>query len=115
MSLWNIAILSLLFCGETFASVSFIEILPNTTDDTNLEYIDIVNTGCDPVALSGYILEDASGRQHFIADETLAPHERRHFPRSETHLQLNNTDETLTLADAGGNIVDTISWEESEK
>lgn len=31
------------------AQVMIVEVLPNTTDDANLEYIDIANTGCASV------------------------------------------------------------------
>jgi hypothetical protein len=34
------------------AQVYIAEVMPNTDDDANMEYIDIVNTGCAPVDIS---------------------------------------------------------------
>jgi len=40
--------------------------MPNTTDDTNLEYISLKNISDVEQTLSGYILEDASGKQYIF-------------------------------------------------
>lgn len=36
------------------------EIFPNTADDANEEYFAIANPSCEPLALSGYSVADAS-------------------------------------------------------
>jgi hypothetical protein len=43
--LFSLFIISIPFFSQTYADVLFSEILPNTIDDTNLEYIELYNSG----------------------------------------------------------------------
>jgi len=52
---------------QSFASVYISTLLPNPAgDDTLGEYIEIRNTGCVAVDISGYRIFDASGKTYII-------------------------------------------------
>ncbi|MFZ2256492.1 MAG: lamin tail domain-containing protein [Patescibacteria group bacterium] len=53
------------------AQVYITEVMPNTDDDAAMEYIDIVNSGCDPVDISGYQIADKEKSYTFAAGSTL--------------------------------------------
>lgn len=57
----------LLFPSTLFARVVFVSLFPNTIDDAKLEYIEFRNTGCESMSLSGYTLEDASGKKYIFS------------------------------------------------
>ena len=104
------------FCTELlFAQGGMKEVLPNTSDDANQEYVDIMNTGCTPLSLSGYTLEDASMKRFTLSDITLWPGETTRLDRPMTKIILNNEDETLRLYDSIGTIIDSWSWKSSIK
>lgn len=78
---------------QSFASVYISTLLPNPAGkDEEGEYIEIRNTGCESVDISGYSLSDASGKNYPIPNGTiLGQQENRRFPYSETNIQLNNS------------------------
>ena len=87
---------------QSFASISFSSFLPNPAGkDEDGEYIEIRNTGCESVDISGYQLSDASGKNYSIpSGSILNKQENRKFPYSETNIQLNNSgDEGVFLRD----------------
>ena len=90
-------------------------VLPNTIDDTNLEYIEIMNSSCIPINLAGYSLKDAAGTTYTLANESLAPGAIKRYGRPETRITLNNTDEIVYLLDPTGAIVDTERYATSVK
>jgi hypothetical protein len=77
--------------------LALFSVFPNTVDDTNLEYIEVQNASCAPIQIAQYTLRDAAGSIFTLPSETLATGAIRRFMRSETHIALNNTDETLEL------------------
>ncbi len=90
-------------------------VLPNTTDDTNLEYIEITNSSCIPINLAGYSLKDAAGTTYTLANESLAPGAIKRYGRPETRIALNNTDEIVYLLDPTGATIDTERYATSVK
>ncbi len=42
-------------------------VLPNTSDDANLEYIEIADITCFDMDITGYILRDASGKTYLLS------------------------------------------------
>ncbi|MBC7503738.1 lamin tail domain-containing protein [Candidatus Gracilibacteria bacterium] len=97
----------------TFASVEFFALLPNPIgDDTVGEYIEIRNTSCQSVNISGYHLYDASNKTYVIPTSTIIPsHENIRFLYATTKIALNNSgNESITLTDMRGTIIDTESY-----
>lgn len=103
---------------RAFASVEIIELLPNPAGkDEDGEYIEIRNTGCESVDISGYNLSDASSKTYIIPSWTiLNKQENRRFPYSETKIGLNNSgDEAVYLRDMSGNMIDEVHYSETQK
>ena len=103
---------------QACAGVYFSSLLPNPAGkDEDGEYIEIRNTGCESVDISGYQLSDASGKNYSIpSGSTLNKQENRKFPYSETNIQLNNSgDEGVFLRDTWGNIVDEVHYSGTQK
>lgn len=99
-----------------FARLEFFTIFPNTIDDANLEYIEIRNTGCESVSLSGMILEDASKKQFIFSSGTvIESHNTMRVSRPTSKMILNNTDETLFLKNPDGSLIDQFSYTTSAK
>lgn len=92
-----------------------VEILPNTTDDKNLEYITIQNISQTPQTLSGFIIADLKKEYTFWSWIILDSWERKNFYRPETKLVLNNTNEEIFLYSNTWAIVDEISYKTSTK
>ncbi len=98
-----------------FARMVFSSLFPYTVDDTNLEYIEIRNTGCDTVSLSWYILEDASGKKYiFPAGTNVESHKTKHIARPTSKIILNNVDEKVYIKDPAWVILDHFSYLKSD-
>lgn len=98
-----------------FGFFEIAEVLPNTNDDTNLEYITLKNLKNTPQTLSGYTLQDASGKTYTFTGILLQSQERKQFFRPVTKIILNNTDEILTLFSSTGAKIDEIKYTSSSK
>lgn len=63
---WRFYAFFVLLCIPTylFASFEIAEVMPNTSDDINFEYITLKNISSSSQSLSGYMLEDASGKRY---------------------------------------------------
>jgi hypothetical protein len=81
--------------GNAFFEI--VEVMPNTSDDKNLEYITLKNTSDTVQSLSGYILADKKKEYLFIDDTFIEPGEKQEFFRPETKIALNNSDEEIYL------------------
>ncbi len=97
------------------AQVMIVEVLPNTIDDANLEYIDIANTGCASVDIGWYTLSDKVKSYVFPSPSVIDAHTTYRVGRPSSRVELNNTNEELTLRDSSDNIVHTFSYATSEK
>ncbi len=90
------------------------ELLPNPTGkDTAGEWIELCNTDTAPASLVGKKLSDASGKTYAFGDESLAPHACTAYPYTQTKITLNNSGDTIVLADAQGAPIDTMQYAES--
>ena len=99
-----------------WGKVEIYELFPNTIDDTNLEYMDIKNTGCSDIDISGYILEDASAKQYiFPASTIISSKNTLRINRTISKIILNNVDETIFLKHPDGSIEDQFSYTSSMK
>ncbi len=114
---WRFYAFFVLLCIPTylFASFEIAEVMPNTSDDINFEYITLKNISSSSQSLSGYMLEDASGKRYTFTWTTLLSKERKQFFRPQTKIILNNTDESLKLFSHTGAKIDEISYMTSTK
>lgn len=109
-------IILLFFPMVLWGKVEIYEIFPNTIDDTNLEYIELRNTGCSDIDISGYILEDMSTKQYiFPTSSIISPKNTIRIDRSNSKIILNNVDEILYLKQPDGTIEDQLSYATSTK
>jgi hypothetical protein len=86
------------------------EFLPNPAgDDKAGEYIKLLNDGNKQINLSGWSVKDASGKT-FRLSGFLDAGQELVLPYSQTKIALNNDGEQVLLYDAGGNLVDELSY-----
>lgn len=82
---------------------------PNGTD-TKGEFVELINTGSEPVSLSGWTMK-ATGKKIFkLGAQSIAAKGYLVLGRAETKLSLKNNGETISLYDAAGRIVDQSSY-----
>jgi hypothetical protein len=98
-----------------YAQVYISEIMPNTDDDANMEYIDIINTACESIDIWGYSIADKEKSYTFAAGSTLASHEKYRLSRPISKIILNNTNEELILRNKEGDIISSYSYASSTK
>jgi len=90
--------------------VYFKEVLPNPVgQDTDGEWIKLINTGDEPINLTGWSIEDASGKKYTFNTSIDAKTELV-LEYSATGITLNNNNETLTLFNGSGEVVDTLTY-----
>lgn len=112
----HIFLIWIIFPLSLFGQVEFYQIFPDTLDDTNLEYIELRNTGCESLDIGGYILEDASSKQYvFPTTTSIGSHTTIHIGRPTSKIILNNTNEILYFKDPYRNIIDQFSYSSSTK
>lgn len=118
--------------GDTssYKQIIFTEILPNPASGE--EYIELFNPTDEPINLSGWKLQDASGRTYVItafdlreltiADSTstsevlLEPNQYLLLKYPTTHIRLNNSGgEELQLMDADDNLIDEVYYDGTAK
>jgi len=98
------------------ADIYFYNILPNTSDDANLEYLELYNSWSTEIDLENYILKDKSGKEYiFLQWEKLSWFDTKKVFRSETKIILNNSDEYLYLYNNFWELVDSYNYKTSEK
>lgn len=85
------------------------------------EYIELYNPGDQPVSLVGWQLSDVTGdatpgrRFTFGVGRYIGGHRYLLLRRTETHINLNNTDDAIRLLNTAGAEVDQISWAQSPR
>jgi len=96
----SIVLLYTFSINTIFANVYFSEIMPNTTDDKNLEYLELSNSWDSKQDISWYSIKDKSLKTFdFGYWEYLNAYEEKKYYRSTTKILLNNTNEELYLYD----------------
>ncbi len=89
------------------------ELLPNPNNNED-EFIEIWNSGPETASLDGWKLGDTK-KIITLEKITLVPNEYQVFYGSKTKISLNNSNETITLFDQAGNMIDKISYATSFK
>ena len=100
------------------AAVVLSEILADPSgNDAEGEFIEIENRSERQIDLSGWKLRDNSktGKYVFPVGTSLDSESFLAVFRANFVFALNNSDETVTLEDAKGNIADSVSWETSRE
>ena len=93
------------------------EILPNPKDGSDGEYIEIANSGAEPVDLFGWRIKDASKSKGYqFKDHTiLNPGEYLEIYRPDSKISLNNSDESIYLYNPQNEIASSVSFAKSIK
>lgn len=101
--------------NQVFANICISEVLPNTIDDKNLEYIELHNSWTKDLSLSWYSLEDKSSKTYsFWTWEILTSNQKKKYFRTQTKIILNNVDEEIYLK-ANLDIIDSFIYDTSIK
>jgi len=80
----------------------------------NDEWIELYNDGATPISLAGWSVEDASGRRFTLTEpSSIAAFGYVLLPKTQTHIALNNTGDTVTLLNANGDEVDSVTYPSS--
>ena len=110
------SIFFILQLSSVSAELFISEVFPNTIDDKNLEYIELINTWETEIDISGYAFADKSEKRYIFPEELFIDSwERLRFERIETRLILNNSNEEIYLYDTDENQIDFFSYESSTK
>lgn len=91
------------------------ELFPNPKgSDTEGEFIELYNTSSSSVNLFGWKMGDNSNKRYTIQEKIIEPFSYAVFVSTVTGIALNNTgEESVTLFDPNGNIMDTVSYNSS--
>jgi len=95
-------------------SVVFESVLPNPegTDSGN-EKVTLASKLNEDIGLLGWTMSDASGAEKGLPDFQLMAQGSLTMLSSEFKLSLNNSDESLSLFDPTGKLIDEIKWKSS--
>lgn len=101
---------------EASQGISISEIYPNPNKDEE-EYIELSNGEVTDVSLAGWSLSDASknGRYVFPAGASLPARGFLAIAKSAFKFALNNSNETITLRNPAGSIVDQVTYGKTKK
>lgn len=100
---------------ESSNTILLSEMLPNPTGvDSTDEWIELVNTGSKSVYVGGWQLTDES-RYFTIGDITIQPGEYVVFEVGETHINLNNSGDTIFLIDPFGSIINGTTYDAADE
>ncbi len=112
---FSLLVLFFISCVSVQWFFQIVEVLPNTWDDKNLEYITLQNISLEPRSLSWYVLSDLKKDFHIEEEIFLEPWEQKEFLRPETKLILNNSNEEIRLTSPEWVILDQIEYKKSIK
>jgi len=102
--------------GASEPGVVINEFLPNPveTPESNYEFIELYNYGDTAVNITGWTLEDASGKNYTLTG-TIDAGEFKVFWRNETGITLNNGEDMIYLNNSAGTIVDSYHYTSSSE
>lgn len=96
-----------------FATVVINEIFPKPSPDETLEWIELYNTGPDPVSLDGWRLENTAGDKKTYtipSGITISENKFLTFSQTQTGINLYNEGDTVKLFDKDNHQVDSQSY-----
>lgn len=107
------------FPGVCNAQVIINEVFPDPSGETSEpgEFIELFNTGTEPVIITNWVIKDTSGsiKTYTIIDTTLNPGAYISYERSTTSIALNNTGDGVELKDSEGNLKDTMAFPQTSE
>lgn len=106
---------SLFLWKIVFADVEIYSLMPNTSDDKKLEYIEIINNNSEKIDLSWYKLEDKSWTNFVIKNLILESKKTHKFYYNTTKIRLNNSKEVVKLYDDKNKLIDKVEYSSSQK
>lgn len=87
------------------------EWLANPTGlDTGGEWVELWNNSDTSVSLSGWALQNSKGQKFVLKNETISAQGYLVLRRSDTKLVLKNSDESLSLYNQAGKLLDASSF-----
>lgn len=89
------------------------ELLPNPTGSDAEEFIELYNAGTQIIDLSGFNLQDLSGKKYDLSGQ-LAADNYLALKQKTTGIQLNNTSDELSLF-FGGRLIDSTYYENAKE
>jgi hypothetical protein len=103
--------------GDLSDEVAVTEVFPNPEGpDNEEEWIELTNGGTTTINLGNWTITDASGQFYtFPADTTIQPGETLVLYRTESGISLNNSNESVQLADYTGEVVSEVTYDSSEE
>jgi len=109
----------ILFPVVTFADVRINEVFPNPSgSDDGAEFVELFNDGDDVIDLSGWHLEDGSGRSDYtFSDESaIGPEDYLVlYKKTDFSFSLNNDEDSLTLKNSDGEVVFSVDYESARE
>ena len=87
------------------------ELLPQPATSSSDEYIELYNSGDNPIDLIGWQLDAGT----FVANTIIAPHSYQTFKNPEVKIRLTDTGDTTNLIDPNGDIKSTVTYGESRR
>lgn len=100
------------------STVRLSEVFPNPFEDESAqEFIELYNSGEEEANISGLILRDASqSGSYTLPKDTLIPaHSYLAIFGNVSHIALNNTEETVSLLDPTGVLIDSLRYETTKE
>jgi len=95
-------------------TIQISEILPAPSQGKE-EFIELVNTGPEMICLTNWTINDIAGSRPFILQGCLKPHEYKIIYKSESHLSLNDSGESIRLFAPNGKLISQISFDKAKK
>jgi hypothetical protein len=87
------------------------EWFPNPTGiDAKAEFIELFNSGNAPVNLAGWVLKTTNKKTFLFAHQTINANGYLVLRKEQTKLTLKNANESLSLFNSSGNLVDQSSF-----
>ncbi len=102
---------------SSLSPVRINEVFANPRGDESAEFIELYNPSDGPIDLTSFRLRDDSktGEYTFPPSSPISALGYFVLERSVSKLSLNNTDETLSLFDAGGLLVDSMTYAKTKE
>lgn len=95
--------------------IRFSEIMPNPEgDDEEGEWIEIENVSGESLKLAGLKIKDKTS-ENLLPEKTISAKGFVVYPKPEFSLTLNNSSESLQLVDATGELIDNVSYDDSQE
>ena len=90
------------------------EIAANVVNENDDEYFVIRNTTCHDISLEGISVRDAALKTYNLTG-VISSHTSRTIGYAESKIQLNNTNETLTIRSSAGITIDEKQYTKTTK